>query len=589
MKKRFFVKRFCTYFLTILIPTIIIFCMVFYIMLGSTKARLKADTDNSLLIANNNLDLIISNVAYQNDLMTTSPEYALSLNELLNQNQIEYNYLIFLKSLRTVLSSMVESHNYVDSIYLYLNGANKFFSSSTGVEPIDSYHDNSWYKTIQSFKKSKQPVDRWVEKRIVKMSSFSEGKDYITLYQRMKYVAGIIVINIDSKKFTGILNTIFNDDSTSVFIINNKNEILVSNSNGEKQTEVFRKSLLTKLSKKGINGEWTTLDKGNYQICSTEYTDYGLDIVSVVSEKTLLKQLMPTIWTLALIFLVNCFIVLVMAYIVTKRNFYRISHIINTFDNAELGIYPKKSLNSKVNDEYDLIMNDVVNMFINTSYLNSQLEQKQYKQKVAELTALQTQINPHFLFNTLQTLQFEILKCKDSDVSSISMIIQELSEILRYALMPSTQMVPLRQEISYLKKYIEIQKFRFNNKLIVYYQTDDGIMDHPISRLILQPLVENSILHGVRYVNKTGYIKLKIQHKQNYLYFYVIDNGIGMKRDEIIKLYKNINNENSTSIGLSNVNHRLKLNYGDSYGLHIWSKKGFGTCVSFKIPYHLSN
>lgn len=589
MKKRFFVKRFCTYFLTILIPTIIIFCMVFYIMLGSTKARLKSDTDNSLLIANNNLDLIISNVAYQNDLMTTSPEYALSLSELLNQNEIEYNYLIFLKSIRTVLSSMVESHKYVDSIYLYLNGANKFFSSSTGVEPIDTYYDTSWYKTVQSLKKSEHPVDHWVEKRIVKVSSFAEGKEYITLYQRMKYVDGIIVINIDPEKFTGILNTIFNDDSTSVFIINNKKDILVSNNIGEKQTGALRSSLLDKLSKKNINGDWIKLDNGKYLICNTEYKDYGLDLISVVSQKTLWKQLNPIIWTLAMIFLVNCFIVLMLAYVVTKRNFDQISHIIDTFDNAELGIYPEKSVTSKVNDEYDLIMNDVVNMFINTTYLNSQLEQKQYKQKVAELTALQTQINPHFLFNTLQTLNFELLKYKNSDVSNMSIIIQELSEILRYALMPSTQMVPLEQEIVYLKKYIEIQKFRFNNEIIVYYQIDDDIKNYPVSRLILQPLVENSIIHGVRYIDKTGYIKLKIQRKQNYVYFYVLDNGIGMKHDEIMELYERIKDENSTGIGLTNVNQRLKLNYGDSYGIHIWSKKGFGTCASFKIPYIPSN
>jgi two-component system sensor histidine kinase YesM len=587
MKRLFFIKRFSSYFLTTLIPTIIIFGIVFYIMLGNTKAGIKADTNKSLLIANNNLDLIISNVAYQNDLMTTSPEYALSLNALLNESEIEYNYLIFLKSIRTVLSSMVESRKYVASIYLYMDGARKFFSSSTGVEALDSYYDISWYDTVKSFKDTEEPIENWVEKRIVKKGYFAEGKEYITLYQRMKYVDGIIVINIDPERFKEILNTIFSDDSTSVFIVNNKNEVLAANSIGEKKRGEFQKYLINKRSDKSLEESWTAISGGKNLICSTEYKDYDLTLYSVVSEKALWEQLNSIIWILLIVFFVNCLVVLVIAYVVTMRNFHQISYVVDTFDKAERGIYPEVTANNKANDEYEVILNNILRMFINTTYLNSQLEQKQYKQKIAELTALQTQINPHFLFNTLQTLNFELMKVKNSDVSSLSIIIQELSEILKYALKPSIEMVSLRQEIVYLKKYIDIQKYRFDGTLVVYYQIDDHILDYPVSRLILQPIIENSIIHGIRYSKKKGYIKLKVRQKEDYILFSALDNGIGMETQEVEELYKSINDGNSFSIGLANVNYRLKLNYGESYGINIRSKKGLGTCVSFKIPYVL--
>jgi sensor histidine kinase YesM len=367
--------------------------------------------------------------------------------------------------------------------------------------------------------------------------------------------------------------------------LNDKKEILVSNSVGDQKGEGFRKALLDKVSGPGANGKWTGIDGENYLICQAEYEDYALDLVSVVSDKALWEQLNPVLWTLALAFLVNCFIVVLLAYVVTRRNFNQISYVIDTFNKAELGIYPEESAKGKINDEYDLIMNNIVNMFINTTYLNSQLEQKQYKQKVAELTALQAQINPHFLFNTLQTINFELLRRQNEEMAGVSTIIQELSEILKYALMPSTQLVPLKQEIEYLKKYIEIQKYRFSDMLVVYYQVEDSIQDHPVSRLILQPLVENSILHGVRYIDKTGYIKVKILRRQDALCFSVTDNGIGMDRQEVLKLEQQIMDENGTGIGLANVNQRLRLNYGEDSRIRIRSKKGRGTSVSFQIPY----
>ena len=145
-------------------------------------------------------------------------------------------------------------------------------------------------------------------------------------------------------------------------------------------------------------------------------------------------------------------------------------------------------------------------------------------------------------------------------------------------------MVTLSDELVYLKKYIEIQKQRYGNQFIIYFEIEENLPNFSIPRLLLQPLVENSISHGIAALEHTGYIKVRIYQYKELIHFAVIDNGIGMSKDEIQHLYEMINNEKSKNIGLTNVNRRLILQYGPQYALHIQSKKGLCTRISFYLP-----
>ena len=118
----------------------------------------------------------------------------------------------------------------------------------------------------------------------------------------------------------------------------------------------------------------------------------------------------------------------------------------------------------------------------------------------------------------------------------------------------------------------------------LYGDYPEEIRDIPFMRLILQPLIENSLYHGIKPLDGTGFIKLKILSRNNFLYFSVIDTGVGMTKQEVNNLLEQINQPNSKRIGLSNVNNRLIMQYGKASRLKILSKKGMGTCISFKIP-----
>nr|WP_305149346.1 histidine kinase [Hungatella hathewayi] len=197
--------------------------------------------------------------------------------------------------------------------------------------------------------------------------------------------------------------------------------------------------------------------------------------------------------------------------------------------------------------------------------------------------ALQLQINPHFLFNTLQTVDMEVRK-QGTSPEEISTIIRCVSDILKYALSDPGEPVTVEEEIQYLKKYAVIQKFRFGDQFIIYYEVDDEVMNAAVFRLFLQPLVENSLLHGIRGSKQKGYIKVSIQKRGERLRCCVMDTGTGMTREEKAELVNRFSSDDAGGIGLANLYRRLVLRYGEESGLRVWTKKGMGTAVSFYIP-----
>lgn len=212
-----------------------------------------------------------------------------------------------------------------------------------------------------------------------------------------------------------------------------------------------------------------------------------------------------------------------------------------------------------------------------------ELLEKQYKYEITEMTALQLQINPHFIFNTLQIMDIDIVRNIGMKSTSHKMI-QELSKVVKYALTNPTEEVTLREELDYLKSYLEIQKVRFHNSVITYFDVDEALLDNTVFRLLLQPMLENCFVHGMK--NNKGHliIKLKIFNRNDAMHFTLIDNGVGVNKDELCELKQRIWNLQSKNIGLTNVNHRLILHYGPQSGLKIQSRQNMGTVIRFIIP-----
>jgi two-component system, sensor histidine kinase YesM len=587
MINKFFIKRFRTFFLFMIIPTIIVFIMFVVFMGNRFNSDLKVQGNNSLSGIKTNFGVVIRDAVYQQSLITTNNDMMVSLQKLLiNVGNYDESNDGFLRDFEATQRSIIYSHSYIDSVYIYLDGYDDFFSSAqNGVASLDSYYDTDWYK---DYRDDTAGHDQWIVKRKINQYSYAPPESVLTVFQRMASRNGVIVININENKLISIINSVVTDKNEYFFMLDNNNSVLLSNQENAGPDISIRNGFFKKyLSEKKVNlpdlsGKWTSIGGKRYLVSASDYPESQINLVSLISDDALFAQFFKFIFDFIFILIGNIGIVFFLSYITTKRIFHQIEYMIQVFGDAEKGLITEPP-QEQMMDEYDIIMNNIIHLFLSTNQMNNQLLERQHQLEVAELTALQLQINPHFLLNTLQTMDFEALKLL-AGPSTMNIIIHDLSDILKYALGNPMQPVSLREELTYLKEYVNIQKYRFGDKFIVYYEIEEDLLDSRVFRLMLQPLLENSINHGVRRLNKMGYIKLKVRRRGDYLKFRVIDNGVGMERDQITALYKQINDKNSRSIGLTNVNRRLILEYGEDCGLHILSKKDLGLCISFKIP-----
>lgn len=215
-------------------------------------------------------------------------------------------------------------------------------------------------------------------------------------------------------------------------------------------------------------------------------------------------------------------------------------------------------------------------------------EQLQNAQQKMEMEVLASQINPHFLYNTLETIRMKAFKAGDKDVATA---IKLLGKSMRYVLENTgTSSTTLKNELDYIDTYLQIQKLRFSDKINYTFNIEDGlnIEEHNILPLLIQPIVENAIAHGLEEVETGGLIQIDVYTSKNeVLHIDITDNGCGMEADTLRQLRKKIKTPHlnpNKSIGLYNINQRIRLCYGAAYEVWIDSSIGMGTKVSLILP-----
>ncbi|WP_178075880.1 cache domain-containing sensor histidine kinase [Paenibacillus oralis] len=202
------------------------------------------------------------------------------------------------------------------------------------------------------------------------------------------------------------------------------------------------------------------------------------------------------------------------------------------------------------------------------------------KQREAEIKALEAQINPHFLYNTLDSIHWLALKQKNYDVSEQ---IEALAELFKHVLNKGEPSVTIRQEVDFLENYMLIQKRKYGQRIKLRIHADPALMNYKMPKLVLQPLVENAIVHGLEQVIDGGVIEVSITRAEQGIRFIVTDNGLGTDETKIHQMMTR-EGETKNVFALKNIDDRIKISYGPEYGLHFTSKHGGGTRVEVYIP-----
>ncbi|MGM9617811.1 sensor histidine kinase [Butyricicoccus sp.] len=209
----------------------------------------------------------------------------------------------------------------------------------------------------------------------------------------------------------------------------------------------------------------------------------------------------------------------------------------------------------------------------------------------AEIGALQSQINPHFLYNTLDAIRGQALIDHSPTIADMT---EALSILFRYSISRTGNIVTIQKELYCIEKYMMIQQFRFPGKFEYRKNIDDRLLSCLIPRLTLQPLVENAIYHGLETRIEGGCISISLEQSGEYIVVRISDNGVGMEENRLNDLNHQLQKNSLTApsshspkgsgIALSNVNRRIRLNFGEPYGLILSSSPGLGTDVEIILP-----
>ncbi len=237
------------------------------------------------------------------------------------------------------------------------------------------------------------------------------------------------------------------------------------------------------------------------------------------------------------------------------------------------------------NDEFGDLSRTFDSMLHQIDDLFNRLTMNKELQKKLEIAVLQAQINPHFLYNTLGAIS-NVVRLGQTD--KVDIVIRSLIAILEYGVKDPSYKVPLHDELQNVRDYIIIQNIRYNREFDLVLNIDPRLLEFEVFRMFLQPIVENSIFHGYKGGQIQGVVRIDAYCEDRKVVIEVTDQGIGISEDKVIDLFKHreessgINQRNR--IGLANINGRIKLHYGEAYGLSISGEQHKGTCVRAELP-----
>jgi|LSQX01.2.fsa_nt_gb two-component system sensor histidine kinase YesM len=554
-----FQKMALIYVTCIIIPLCVI--GVFYYNVTIKKIEIEREKDINFLL--NKAKENIQNHIYQPLLWTSRLCMDETLYDLLTYEYDSYS------GRRKVL-------DYIDNIISYpLYG--------DGISKVEVYSDNMTLHSGITLKK----IDRWATDRewykknksnntdvsIISYDVFFEdsnvGTRYLSIIQNMNFYSEydgekFVKLDINVDFFKSILKDL-NIDGT-VFLVDENDKVITHTNTNNIYPECIDATYKVELDFNDLNG-WK--------------------IVAESKKLTIGKTHLSDIITFLIIMMLITAFTFIVIYMVSKSitgRFKKLTECMNKMENQMFEPIPEDGMGS---DEIAVLINGMNKLTIKTRQLIEDVYRSEIRQNMieiekrqAELNAMQSQINPHFLFNTLETIRLKSLKKKEVETGDI---IKYLSKMFRRMISWGEDIIKFSEELECIDEYLKIQKYRFGSELKIIKNIDEDCLCCTLPKMVLQVFVENACVHGAESVTGEKKIKIDIKCERDMLVFMIEDNGIGIDKRTIETILSG-ESEKGKNIGTSNAINRLKYYYNGRFKINIDSIKGKMTRVVIEIP-----
>lgn len=570
------------YVIGVLLPIVVINIVFLDEMTGIIKEREEQNLEISLERARKDIhDFIDGGVAISHALNTDKMLY--ETLDRTYESPIEF-YEIFDDQLRHRVTGYIPVNNHIQRISIFTD--NDTIVSGGSYQLLDDKVKNSdWYQLRQQ---STLPVLVAAYRATVANSATVTGP-YLSVIESMDYFDTyntydkLLRIDIDLSKIYDVI--VREQDYLNLYLVNERNEIIMSADSGY-QRGVTDAYPVFELSEKVKNKDVRVISIG-----TASYVK-GWKLIGVTQGNRLSSAMLDMQLYVGFIAAVITLFSLIFIYIMLRSYNYRVKRLsrhMQKVTNEKFDLIRIEEGNDEIGGliQNFNIMTARINSLINNVYkLEIQKKDLEMERVRAELNFLQSQMNPHFLFNTLNAI---LVVCTKNNYSDVTDIIKSLSKLLRRLLGWKEDIVPLEEEILFIEMYLKIEKFRFRDKFEYELDIAPEALHYKIPKMSIQPLVENACKHGIQAVEGEGVVKIAASVSDDRLCVSVKDNGKGIEPEKHREMLISMRSESTSgnSIGIRNVYRRLELYYNDLVRFNIDSKPNQGTTVSFEIPIRL--
>jgi two-component system, sensor histidine kinase YesM len=474
----------------------------------------------------------------------------------------------------------------IHSVFVFnLKGRNnyKIKGSAALTHEYNPVHEEWFEKTIDDF--GKPEVLRTFKLPYI-----------VNVKNGFKYVFSVArgIVKISSSKVVGVIllnsGIDFLSDLSNQMKIDNGQRIIICDKNGYTIYDTLESNITKKIDKNYIKltnnaqGLYQNININNvhYLVCYNTSALTGWKLINVIPVNMLNKGINALKATINIITFILVLIAFSAAFIISKRITSPLKKLVALMKIVSTGDFNVK-ISFESGDEVGQLAKSFNSMIRQVESLINEIYVSEIKQKQMELQMLQEQINPHFIYNTLESIHMMAEINHDKETSKMA---RAFGKLMRYSMSNIDNIVTVKQELDNLKEYIFLQSVRFEDIYKIEINVDILMMDNLMIKMILQPLVENAIYHGLASKEVDGKITIYCYYQEDKIIFEVIDNGNGIEENALNQINEIINNLEYTSkcVALRNVNKRVKLKYGNQYGLEIKSEINLGTRAIVVLP-----
>ncbi|MGI8315861.1 cache domain-containing sensor histidine kinase [Halobacillus mangrovi] len=548
--------------LSSLIPLLIVGPFMFNYINNLVEKKLSTAAENYLSLANNNITRFVNDIENISTIIYLSNEVQSYLNYEQTSPRL---YQLEMDSQDLLSNITVVTNPYINGIYVG-NSHNEFLKVNRGQRNIegniyDKITSSPWYSSPEN----KEWGGAWFQAPDLSLTdnnreSLLFGRTIHDLSTSQEI--GYSMISVDPRVFDQMLKGV--NTEGAVLIYNGSNPLYFSGSDNIPVHEIIP---LVETNNR-VESQTVTFNQSKYvlNVQRNETTQWGivslLPYESVISEFKYIRVIILSILILSFV------VALLFALLISRKITSHLTVLRKITNKMEYREEVDDSGLDK-NDEIGEVGARLVELYNRNNDLNTQLYTSQIKEKEAELRALQSHINPHFLYNTLNSIYWMAMKAKAKPIANVAI---SLSKLFKLTLNDGSHLSTVKKEVELLNHYLQIQNIRFDNKIEVSFDVDPTLNDEQMIKLLLQPIVENAVIHGLEPKKETGSIMVKGKRTHQGILFEVTDDGVGTSNP-------------TYGYGLSNIRERIKLFYGNRYGITVKSEEGKGTKVIITIGY----